>query len=135
MELHNMPAELYRNDLCGLISDASKDAFGFRHRFDSSIYTTPQLSDMADYYANAAQKAADEESAAQDRAVISFEKMITNLITCGAGDRETAVRWIRDGQDDYDRMYGDEFIRYNFGLPYNYDLDHGDRNFFKRQAH
>ena len=128
---HDAHVDALKDVLYSAISDASKDANGFRTRLDVSEYSVAELEDLCDYYFKAASEAADEEAAAQDRAVAKFEANIASVIASGAGDRETAIRWFRDANAD--DMYGDESIRYHLGLPWSYDFDHGDRDFFKRK--
>lgn len=123
-----------KEDLYSFISDASKDANGSRRRLDISEYTVAELRDLADYYSEAAaaecRRIEREERAAEAR----FEKTVANLIESGAGDRETAVRWIRDAYSESDLAYGDDYIKYSLGVSYSYDLDHGDRNYYERKA-
>ena len=47
------------------------------------------------------------------------------LIESGAGDRQTALRWIREAQDEHWR--DNDSMSYNFGLPYGYDFDNGPK--------
>lgn len=123
-----------KEDLYSFISDASKDAYGSRRRLDISEYTVAELEELAAYYSDAAaeecRRIEREERAAEAR----FEKTVANLIESGAGDRATAVRWIRSAYSESDLAYGDEYIKYSLGVSYSYDLDHGDRDFYKRQA-
>ena len=131
-ELHNAHVDTLKDVLYSEISDASKDANGFRTRLDVSEYSVKELEDLADYYWKAASEAADEDERAYVRAIAKFEANIASVIASGAGDRETAIRWFRDANAD--AWMGDEPIRYALGLPWDYDFDHGDRDFFKRQV-
>lgn len=131
-ELHNSHVELLKDVLYSEISDASKDANGFRTRLDVTEYSVKELEDLADYYWKAASEAADEDERAYVRNIEKFESNISNVIASGAGDRETAIRWFRDANKD--SWMGDESIRYELGLPWSYDFDHGDRDFFIRAA-
>ena len=60
-----------------------------------------------------------EEKASQDEMVKEFETLIGTTIEIGAGDRETALRWIRDA-DDEQMKYDDAYFEYCNGLPYGY---------------
>jgi len=131
-ELHNAHVDTLKDVLYSEISDASKDANGFRRRLDVSEYSVAELEELADYYWKAASEAAAEDERAYARAIEKFEANIASVIAAGAGDRETALRWFRDANAD--AWMGDESIRYALGLPWDYDFDHGDRDLFKRQA-
>lgn len=123
-----------KEDLYSFISDASKDANGCRRRLDISEYTVAELEELCDFYAAAASRAAEEERAREAAAEARFEKTVASLIESGAGDRATAVRWIRDAYSESDLAYGDDYIKYSLGVSYRYDLEHGDHNYFERKA-
>lgn len=98
--------------------DAHKDAYGFRPRgtevghwtaedFRSELKVLGEAIDRAE-------KARLEEEA---RAVEEFEQRVQKTIETGAGDRETALRWMMEGSD----CRGDwEYFCYHNGLPYGY---------------
>lgn len=134
VDLHDAHVDMLKQDLYSYISDASKDAQGFRTRFDPTLKSVAELEADCDYWSKQVEISIAEDERRHVAAIEKFERTVANLIESGAGDRETAVRWIRDAQDEFDRMYGDECLRYNLGLPWDYDFDHGDRDFFKRQA-
>ncbi len=136
MNLHNAHVMELRSVLYSAISDLSKDALGFRVRFDPIGKTIAELFADLDYYGDLAAEEAQRERDAQYRATVRFEAMIIDLIACGANDRATAVRWIREGEIEREQGWtmGDESIRYNFGLPWDYDLDAGDNQFFSRRT-
>lgn len=132
---HNAHVELLRSHLHQFISDVSKDAQGWRHRIDPSQYTIAELEAECSYWAKQSEIAEREEAAREKRAIEKFEEDITRIMNVGAHDRATALRWFRDAHfadDEWGRMYGDEKIRYDLGLPWNYDLDHGDCLLFER---
>lgn len=133
VDLHDAHVQNLKDDLYTAISDLSKSATGSRMRYDISDMSIAELDDLVEYWGEASERACEEEREREHDAMVRFEATVMNLIECGAGDRETAVRWIREGQDEFDRMYGDESIRFKFGLPWSYDLDHGDCDFFIRE--
>lgn len=58
-----------------------------------------------------------EERAAQERAVVNFEKLVASTIANGAADRATALRWIHVAEG----TRGDnEELCYAMNIPYNY---------------
>jgi hypothetical protein len=135
VDLADAHVELLKNDLYSAISDASKDANGFRMRYDISDMTVAELEELCSYWFEQASAAAREEEAAMARAEAKFEETVANLIECGAGDRATAVRWIREANAHEDHWGQDEdYIKYSLGVSYRYDLDHGDHNYYERKA-
>ena len=56
----------------------------------------------------------------ESNAVREFEARVTEVIDSGAKDRETAIRWIFEAEDDL-YVFGDpDYFCYNYGLPYGY---------------
>lgn len=122
-----LPVEQLRHDLYGCISDASKDAQGFRARFDISGYTTADLMRECEYWSDQAFRAIERERQEQAEAVAVFERRVADTIALGAGDRDTAVRWLMDAEvdpQDYDR---DGYFKWLNNIPCGYDLQTGER--------
>jgi len=80
-------------------SDYHKDAYGYRPRYDYSNYTLEQL--IADYekFSKVVEENMCEEEIAQKRNIDAFESRIASTIQLGANDRETALKWICDGDE------------------------------------
>lgn len=57
--------------------------------------------------------------------VRKFEARIVETIGLGAGNRETALRWIVEGLEltDVDLMYGGDLICFELDLPYSYKAE------------
>ena len=55
--------------------------------------------------------------AAEQHAIFSFEKRVSDLIFSGSKDRATAIRWIHEAEDT---QGDDEYLCYTLGLPYMY---------------
>lgn len=110
-------AEL-KDDLYGYISDASKDAQGFRTRYDISDMTIEELMVEADYWEGRVIEAIEEERAREKVAIAEFEKAVANTIAIGAGDRETAIRWLKGDDEWY--VNDESYFEYSYGLPYGY---------------
>lgn len=108
-----------KQDLYSYISDAHKDAHGFRLRLDITDHTVIQLCMIADRVERDVVEAIDREKGEQELARENLEKEIAVNIELGAGDRETAIRWIVDQYDINDLMYGTEYIEFDRGLQYN----------------
>lgn len=110
-------AEL-KDDLYGYISDASKDAQGFRTRYDISDMTIEQLMVEADYWEGRVIEAIEDERAREKEAVAEFEQLVADTINMGAGDRETAIRWLKSSDEWYEN--DESYFEYSWGLPYGY---------------
>ena len=98
--------------------DMYKDAYGVRPRgVDTSAWT---LDDFTSEFVILGQAIEQEEiarKASEAEAIEKFEKHVTNTICMGAGDRETALRWIMQSSS----ANGDwEYLCYDLGLPYQY---------------
>lgn len=106
-----------------LFSDVYKDAHGFRprnHRFYDADTTDAERQRIWDYTLAEVERAIEEDRRLERLAIERFEKRIADLISIGAGDRETAVRWIRDTYTDGDYEERVSFIEFDLGLPYGY---------------
>lgn len=98
--------------------DMYKDAHGVRPRgIDTSTWT---LEDFEKEFKHLGQVIEMEEQArlvAEAEAVREFEDTVESVIQAGAGDRETALRWIMASSD----AGGDwEYFCFLRGLPYGY---------------
>jgi hypothetical protein len=107
-----------RDDLMSYISDAHKDAYGFRPTYwDLSSKSIEELEAIADRMTDAVCDAIQRQRLEEEEALRVFEKEVSGVIDMGAGDRETAIRWIVEGLD----MGGyatAEYACYNLGLSY-----------------
>ena len=85
----------YSDELYGYISDASKEAQGFRFRVDVSGMTFAELEAECDYWYNQAAIANEEEKEAEAFAVEEFKALVARTIELGAKDEEIALRWLQ----------------------------------------
>jgi hypothetical protein len=111
-----------------LFSDLHKDAMGFRprgHEFYSASRERKQ--EIWDSYIDTLNVELERESAERVANSAAFEKKISDLIDMGAGDRETAIRWLMTSDDEEDDFthYGVSWALYSFGLTSNYGLEIG----------
>lgn len=104
------------------IWDVYKDVNGIRPRhlnFDSM--TLSQLRKMSDDLARQSEIAADWAREDEVRALNSFEESISSHIDAGAGDRETALRWVAQSHNldarDVERLA--EELTFDWGLPWD----------------
>jgi hypothetical protein len=99
-------------------SDFYKDAYGIRPRHvDTSFWSLADFEHEFDQLAKICNENAELETRAQAEAVRKFEQHVIATIDMGAGDRETALRWIMQGSDANGDW--DYFCDLN-GLPYGY---------------
>lgn len=112
--------EAKRQGLIELYSDFHKDAYGFRPRYDYPSFSLEDLEADYERFESLCESNHREEEEANERAIASFEARVQSVIDIGAGDRETALRWIADSYDEYDFGYGAEFfVTYELGLGVN----------------
>ena len=70
-----------------------------------------------DYLCNVAEATYLEELREEYLAMVRFEALVETTIKTGAGDRETAVRWLMDAADLTDDV---DHFTYTNGLPFGY---------------
>jgi hypothetical protein len=113
-----------RDSLISYIYDEYKTAHGIRPRWvNFDEMSTTALQQMAQQVSDDCEAAAEYEAQQEAKAVERFEALLADMIAIGAGDRATAVRWLRDANRDF-VGYGDDDgeMRYHYGLPYNYQF-------------
>ena len=82
-----------REDLLSYISDAHKDAYGFRPSYwNLSETSTDELEAIADRMNAAVERRIEEDRRMQEAALADFEMLVASNIQLGAPDRETAIR-------------------------------------------
>ena len=107
-----------RESMIQIYSDFHKEAYGFRpHGVNYHEFTLEQLKADFDMFESLCKQNEREEEARANWARQEFEKRVETVIGVGAGDRQTALRWILDSYDASDMMYGMEgFCSYYLGL-------------------
>jgi hypothetical protein len=83
-----------REALLQIYSDYHKDAYGFRPRYDYSAYSLEQLEADFARFGQMISEAAEAEARDERAAVAAYQSVIRTLIEVGAGDEETALRWL-----------------------------------------
>ena len=120
------PDELDRYLLECQASDMFKDANGFRFRGIQDL-TDAELHEMILNCETAITASIREEEQQKADSAKEFEDRISKTISMGAGDRETAIHWILDGEiDPEDRgtqLASADYLRYELGLPYFYEAE------------
>jgi hypothetical protein len=98
--------------------DMYKDAYGVRPRgVDTSSWTVETFLKEFAYLGLVIEREEKARIAAEQNAVFSFEKRISDLMFSGAKDRATAMRWIHEAEDTNG---DDDYLAYTLGLPYQY---------------
>jgi hypothetical protein len=100
-------------------SDMYKDAHGFRPRgIDTSRFTEEDFRKEFEYLQRVILENDAREREAQAAAARDFEARVGELIAIGAGNRETALRWIMEADGN---GYNDwEYVAFVNDLPYGY---------------
>jgi len=115
------PEDFDKSSLAETIAQASKDATGSKYRIDWMEYTLEELQKMADRYCEAANEEYEREKAHKAEMAEKFEARVKELINMGAGDRETALRWIIQSEDlDHWTCLQDGYAAYCLNLPDSY---------------
>lgn len=98
--------------------DMYKDAYGIRPRgIDTSTWTEQDFEREFQILDEEILRGEKARRADEAQAVVKFSKRIEQVIQAGAGDRETALRWIHEA----DGSNGDnDFLCYINHLPYGY---------------
>lgn len=93
--------------LYGTFSDMYKDLHGFRPKhIDTSSWGEERFEKEFGGVSTAISVQIAEEREVQSNNVVAFEDRVAKTIATGAGDRETALRWIHEaegsnGDNDY----------------------------------
>jgi len=105
-----------RYQLVSYISDAHKDAYGFRPRgYDFDRMTMDQLKEWADELSAEVAREIEREDARKAEAVAEFKALVQSTIEMGAGDEETAIRWLTSAEEFYHEQDVEHWV-YNQGI-------------------
>jgi hypothetical protein len=110
-----------RESLIQIYSDFHKDAYGFRPRgINYDAMTLAELKQDFASFAEICESNEKQEKEANERVITNFEARVQSVIDMGAGDRETALRWMMDSFDAHEFDYGVEgFLVYTLGMGNN----------------
>lgn len=108
-----------------IFSDLYKDANGFRprgHEFYRADTTPERKQEIWDQTLRDLEQTIEWEKQAEAEAIVAFEELVSLTIASGAGDRETAIRWIIEAEEDEYLDYDNSYFNYLYGLPYGYNV-------------
>jgi len=91
-----------RYELETFIYEGHKDAFGVKGRhYDFASMSMEELKAEADYISDACKRAFEEEKKQEEIALSNFKSLVQKTIDMGAGDEETALRWLTQDETFY----------------------------------
>jgi hypothetical protein len=89
-----------RESLLQIYSDFHKDAYGFRPRhINYYAFSLEQLKADFKHFREVCDENKREEEIAAAAALVKFKAKIQGLIDMGAGNEETALRWLIDAEE------------------------------------
>ena len=110
-----------RDSLITSVYEMHKDAFGVKGRhYNFDKMSNKELEEELEYLCRVAKEVAEEEDKAEKSAYEQFENRVAEIMKMGAGDRETAIKWILQAEN-LDNEYDASYICYCLGL--NYDKE------------
>ena len=80
--------------------------------------TNEELEKELEFLSGVAKERMEEEERAEQAAYERFEEQVADTIKMGAGDRNTAIRWILNAEG-LDKEYDMGYVCYCLGLGYN----------------
>ena len=98
--------------------DMYKDAHGIRPRgIDTSAWTLAEFEQEFTYLGKLITEQETARIEAEHMATVRFERRLLDLVTTGARDRNTAIRWVHEAEG----TNGDnDYLAWTLGLPYRY---------------
>ena len=116
-----------------IFSDLCKDVYGTRspareygHLSHYYNETPENKQKIWDDLCNQLDDVMAEEAAAEKISIAAFESRVKEIISLGAGNRKTALRWILEGEfgkDLYHWTMQPGYACYTFGIPYSYEKE------------
>ena len=103
-------------------SDYYKSVYGFRPRFmaDAEWNCAEWLKSQLVILDKEAEVVFAEEKRQKEDAIRRFEAKIAEVVATGAKDRETAIRWMFDAENDDYVSNDPDYFCFLHGLPYGY---------------
>jgi len=100
-----------------MLSDMHKDAYGFRCRTYRSDLTIKEIHEEFDKLQVVIKRNIEEERLWEMEQEMAFKLLLQKTIQLGAGDEQTALRWIVEGEIEDTRDYFEiESFLYRYGM-------------------
>ena len=113
------PAQLDRYFLETDVYEMHKEAYGVKGRhYNFAEMSDDDLKKEFEHLCEVAKREREIEKRYEEEAYKKFENNITKTIELGAGDRETAIKWILEGEG-LDNEKDTSYICYCLGLGYD----------------
>lgn len=110
-----------RDEMLQIYSDRHKDAYGFRPRYNYGSFTLEQLEADFKTFNEVCEENAKYEAIRLAKAWAKWDALVDKTIHMGAGNYETALRWI---VDSYEGEWDMGYIMWQNGLS-QYSCDRG----------
>lgn len=107
-----------RNEMLQVISDLSKEAYGFRVRKDYAAMTDAELQDQWNRFFDAAADRQDQETSREELAYDKWISHVTSLARINSVSLATAIRWDMDAEGAHDAR-GIDYYCYLAGIDYD----------------
>ena len=96
-------------------SDMYKYVYGFRPRNDTSAWTREDWKSELEFLSREMVRVEQEERNEEARADAAFKEEIREYIAAGAGDYDTALRWMMQNETFYNEQCLEGFL-YSYGI-------------------
>ena len=88
-----------REEMLSMMSDMHKDVYGFRGRVNYSNYSMDELNAEVDFLQGIIEDDLKQQAVRQQQDIVVFKNLIQETIEHGAGNHETALRWLLEGSE------------------------------------
>ena len=100
-----------KEQLLSYISDQYKSAYGFRPNLTKyRALSEDQLRDELDHLSKKVEEQMEREETREKEDIERFKKLVKDTIELGAGDEETALRWLTSEEDMLSKMDTEQYV-------------------------
>jgi len=100
-----------KEQLLSYISDQYKSAYGFRPNLTKyRVMSEDLLRDELDHLSKKVEEQMEQEETREKEDVEKFKKLIQDTIELGAGDEETALRWLTEEERIFSIMDTEQYV-------------------------
>ena len=108
-----------RDSLITSVYEMHKDAYGVKGRhYNFDAMSNKELEEELKHLCEVAKREREIEARQEAENYKNFEKRIFDTVQMGAGDRETAIKWILEAEG-LDKEQDTGYICYSLGLDYD----------------